>query len=189
MKGTIRNRDRTLQGAHLEEKRSLAIIYDRLIQLGIDEEENRSKCLLVWKDIAAIYLEHKLLAEYVDVQLVLSQLYADRALRGIDVKANMGSAISHLKIALDHSEELLQWDRYFVAKTNMVWSYLELYRRDIDPPTNWMEMKRTLDDGIKIFNRHGLKAKENEFKKLLQRINYDHKVMERDTSLRMRKRP
>ncbi len=129
------------------------------------------------------------MAEYADVQLVIAQVYTDAALRGIDVKANMGSAISHLKMATAHYEELRQWNKYFVAKNNMVWSYMELFQRDIDPPINWMEMKRTVNDGIQVFSRHGLTDKENEFKKLLQRINANNKVMERDTSLRKRKGP
>jgi hypothetical protein len=186
VKGTIRNYHRT---SYLEAKRLLAMSYDRLIQLGVDVRENLSKCLLIWEELAAAYLKDKLLADYADVQLHIAQAHSNTALNGVDVKDNMGSAISHLKISIAHYEELHQWNKYYLAKTNLVWSYRELFLRDIDPPNNWMEMKRTVDDGITIFSRHGLTDKENEFKKMLQRINADNKVIETDNSLKRRKGP
>lgn len=181
-RGMVRNRECTHKGTCLDQKRLLAGAYDRLVQFGVDEAGNRSKCISVLMEVAAIYLEHKSLEDYAYVQLMIAQIYTDVALKGIDVVHNMRKAISHLRVSAAHYEEVRQWDMYFKAQSNLVWTYQTLFQSNIDPPTSWMEMKRTLNDGIEVFKRNGLADKENEFKKALERINTDNKVMERDTS-------
>ncbi len=168
---TNQNDNRKVWGTYVEGQRQLAAAYAKLIQFGIDQELNRSKCIEAWKELAGIYQENNLSREYAHTQLMIAQNYADAAFSEIDFTDNLGSAISYTKIAAANFKEVREWSKYYVAQNNLVVYYERLVLRKVNVSTNFMEMKRALEDGIEVFREYDIKDAETDFKKGLEQLD------------------
>ena len=182
MNATDHDDNRSPSGSYLAAESGLAQAYCKLMRLGVDENVSRSKCIAALKEVATIHQKYNFLEEYADGQLSIAQIYYDAAIaarKRSDFSENMRKAISALKLASAQYSELHKWARYAGTQHNLAVYYELLFRNNIDGPANLREMRRTVEDGIEVFQKYGLKDEEERFKKLLELINKEEVALKR----------